>query len=428
MSQESSDRRLLDRGARHPRMVPPMLTDRRISGRSDLLAVGVATTAVVAAVWQALASEWIDRAGGCGFDGSQYCLMATGDEAQLPFARRVLLPALVRALTLGDVLHRFLVVNVLAVMACVVLAYAVTRRMAVWDSRAPAVIVASLTLLNPWTWHIVMAYPALTDEMALALGLGWLLAVVSRNPWISVPLAAAAVLTRESWAPVLLVGILYAAFTRRLSPMIAAASTVAVGVATVYCFTRPGLAYAMDTGPLDTVRFWVSSNFLHPEGFVRFAAMALSGLGTVCLAGIVVGRPTLATFERRLALLMAVGMAGLAAVGGGDTDRLLLTPFVLVAAIVVPLLLGRMGVGATALLIAGTIVMWRPWSTPAGDDASFISYFAVRAIPRPDLLDWVTFEVVVVLVTGALLGAMYAYRKSLTPVSAREASTESRAV
>lgn len=393
-------------------MAPAEILTRRTCLFAGLVVLG----AILAAAWQAVTSERIASAGGCGFDGEQYCLMAEGKQPpfQVPYARRVLVPSIVRALHVGGVLDRFLLVDVLAVFASAVLAYVLTRRLHPALTAAPAVTVAGLTVLNPWTWHIAMTAPALTDQVALALGLAWMIAILSPAAWTSGLFAALAVLAREAWAPAMGLGIVYAAVARRISPLVAGSCLTLLGLATAYGMTRPDAAYGTGMGASATVKYWLSQNFLHLDGFGRFASMVLAGLGLVCVAGFLVWRSALLTVERRLVLLVAAALAALAVVGGGDTDRLLLVPFVFIAAVVVPLLFSERGLTATALLVVGTVALWRPWVTPSGMTRPWLDYFAVRAMGHEALVHRLIFEAVVVLVVA--VGVVVSVRRGQPPM------------
>src|SRR5205807_7111522 len=67
---------------------------------------------------------------------------------------------------------------------------------------AGALLAGALVLLSPFAIRTAIFNPVNTDQLALALGLAWLVLATSPSPsrrWWAVPAAAAAVLTREAW-------------------------------------------------------------------------------------------------------------------------------------------------------------------------------------------------------------------------------------
>ena len=388
------------------RAAPPP-TRRRVAGDPwRYLGVLVLATAISAAAFQAITSRYILRAAGCGFDGAQYCAMAQGRAGMRPYNRRPLLPWLVRAGHIGPVLHRFLVIDLCSIVAILVLGYLLTRRLG--GSRGQGLVVGSLVLLDPWTLHISLSYPALTDELSLALGLAWLLvALEDRSRWWSLPLAAATVLAREQWAVPLLVAVVVLALFARSRPVWAWAVVTAtvVVITTVVDFLQPysaGPAF----GIVSTVRNWLSNNFGSTHGLVLFAWFLIAGFGLVPLLLPRAARRVCR--ERDPAVVLGAGLSQLvlATVGGGDTNRLLLPAFVLCCGVAFShLRASRADALVAGVACVGTMLMFRPWSVIQPDVPDFVAGWSQRYAPwsavRPQITQSLTLVALPFLVVVA---------------------------
>jgi hypothetical protein len=368
-----------------------------------MLMLGAATGA---AVFQATTSRFILRAGGCGFDGEQYCAMAQGRAAMRPYNRRPLLPWLVRAEHLGTALQRFLITDLIAIVSILALAYVLTRRLG--GSPGQALTVSSLALLNPWTLHITLSYPALTDELSLALGLAWLLVALEDGlRWWSLPLATATVLAREQWAvPLCVAAVVLALLARSARVWVWTMTSIAViAITTGVDFLQPYSA-GPSFGIVSTVHGWLASNFDNLHGFVLFAWFLLVGLGLVPLLLLRTSRGALSRRDTLVVLGTALSQLALSTVGGGDTNRLVLPAFVLLSSVA----LSRLRTSVADLLAAaaactGTVLMFRPWSVIHPDVRDFIAGWSQRYAPWPGVRQQITQDLKLVALPFLVLVA-----------------------
>lgn len=335
--------------------------------------------------WQASTSRYIDVNGHCGFDGYFYCAMAKGHATILPYNHRVLTPWLVHLLEPvgGSILSRFLFIDLLAAALAAGAVAVLIHRFT--DNRGAAVAGGALLLLNPWTWHISLSYPALTDETALALGLWWLVVVLGdRLQPLAVPLAAAAVLARESWLAPIAVVCLLLALDRTRDRRLLVATVIAAGGAGAYAFLRhsaPGAADWTGASFLPTARHWISSNFDGARNIARYVWFLAGGLGFFPLLLWGRFRVLFRDARRRALLAVAAVQILLATVGGGDTNRLLLPAFAVTLVLVIDLVHWRPDLRwAFALVAVATAAIWDPWRVTGPHQQQFIHAWGQRVL------------------------------------------------
>ena len=346
--------------------------------------------------------------------------MASGELASPPYSRRVLTPLVVRALHFGSVLDRFLIVNVVSVAALTGLVFVLTTRLAVCASSDPqrsnaaGVIAASLVVLNPFVWHVIWTYPALTDELSLALGLGWLLVLTGTRTWVSwlsIPLAVLTVLCREAWGPPMLLA-LFACWlllpARRALEATNAAVVLAAGVATLHMPMVPGPL----TDSFATVaRRQLDAHFTTTEGLARFLWMGAAGLGFVVLLGVVMRKAPGTRSLAGVVLALAAGHIVMAVLGGTDTDRILVPA----AALLTALALGavarvRAADPALAVAVLASLAVWQPWHRVSSDPNLWLKTFGVHAIAWEDMRaklsgDALLLCIVVLIAAGLIVRA-----------------------
>jgi hypothetical protein len=336
------------------------------------LAQVVAVVTVALLAWQAVTAERIARAGGCGFDGEQYCAAARGLRIDAPYSRRPLVPHLVRLLHLGSVLDRFVVVDLVALAVAAVLAGVLVVRLS--GSVDAAVVAGCLLLLQPLTVHAALTYPAATDPVALALLLGWLVLYAFERPWWGLPVAVLACLAREALGPVVLAVVVADVVTSRPRWRLAVATAAAVVTAVAYDYAVPSAGRGLTTAQV--LRTWLRMHFGSVGGGARLAWMVLTGLGLVPL--LLLARNAWRVPRRPLVLLgtAAAVNAVLAVAGGNDTARLLL-PTLAVVIVLAPAYAAREPrvVPVLAVLVAGTVLLWRPWLVSPGETAAFLRYY-----------------------------------------------------
>jgi hypothetical protein len=342
---------------------------------SRRLVVGLVVATAALLCWQALTTGRIEEAEGCGFDGAHYCAVAEGEAVPGPFSRRPLVPWLVRALSAGPVLDRFLAVDVVALGAAAALTALLVSRLAPDAPRARrrglGVVVACVLLLQPLTAHAAFAYPAQTDAVALALALGWLVLLLDRR-WASLPMAVLLCLAREAWGPVVVAVVAVDVLLDRSRWRVAVATVAGAAGAVLVDLTRPTVGDAQSYP--EVVRHWLATHLGSGGGAARLGWMVLTGLGLVPLLLLARRVPR----DRSLALLgtAAAVNAVLAVVGGNDTARLLLPTFAVLLALTGAAVAREPRYDlALGLLVAGTLALWRPWTVPPTETTAFLGYF-----------------------------------------------------
>jgi hypothetical protein len=202
------------------------------------LATGaVLVTSVAVSLFASSRVEWN---GGCGDDGREYCRMAQGLEAQRPWSRRFLLPSTLHVLGVGKghVVEAFLVADILALVFVAAATAVLTWRLACMlgaersRARVAAALSGVVTSLFPFAFHWTLFYPVLVDDLSLAFAVAWFLLTTSSVRglrWAAVVPAGLAVLTRESWLPVVACGVIaQVAVERRRENVALGAATLAV--------------------------------------------------------------------------------------------------------------------------------------------------------------------------------------------------------
>lgn len=389
----------------------------------DRLTVGALVTGVLTAASltrQAATSRWIDTGGNCGFDGVAYCRMAAGELAFPPYSRRPLTPLLVHSLHFGSVLDRFLIVNLLAAAVATVLVFFLTRRLAVGSgmqrANAAAVIAASLVALNPFVWHMAMTYPALTDNLALALGLGWLVVLTGSRPWLSVALAPLTVLCREAWAPPILLALVVCWLVLPALRELWATNAALVIAAGLAALNMPELPGGQTRSFVTVANEQLRDHFTTQQGLSRFLWMSAAGLGFVVLLVVVRRQETRTRSLTAVAVALAGGHIAMAVVGGTDTDRLLVPAFAILTAVALGAVARvRAADPALAVAILASLAVWHPWRIVNPSPAFWLRSFGVHAIPwvemREELNRGVRRLAIVAVIAGILAIVMLVSRR-----------------
>jgi hypothetical protein len=145
---------------------------------------------------------------------------------------------------------------------------------------------------------------------------------------------------------------------------------------------QPSLPGGVDAGFVDTARFWLAHNFGGKQDIARLVWFLGNGLGFMCLMLVRHPRRLFADWRREVLLAIAVTHALFALIGGGDTDRLLLTTGIVLTALAVAQLADReLPVLPFVLLEAASVLMWRPWHSSGPTPAAYVHYWAMRAAP-----------------------------------------------
>lgn len=357
-----------------------------VSCRRDGLArvaAGSAIVAIAALVWHAATGRYLEVNGHCGYDGFWYCRMARGAEAQAPFNRRVLSPFIVRLLHFGSVEARFLLLDFVCTVLTAAFAAVIAARIAHRRRPEVAVITASIVLLFPYLWQISVTDPVLTDSAAAAVGFAWVATMVRNRPgWVAPPLlAAAAVLTRESWAVPIVLACAVLAWSRRDIKWRMLPSVSAALVALVFALSQPALpppANSLSTGFLSVSKHWIEVNFASLGHILLFAWSVLTGLGLMWLILVTKWRWVLGDWRQRTLIAVALGNAVLAVIGGGDTSRLLLDAGIALAAVVAAAVAdGQVPLVPFTVLLAGTVVLWRPWYVTPTSARAYLDFWGL---------------------------------------------------
>lgn len=381
--------------------------------------MALVVVAVAASLFQAVRFEVVLVNGGCGWDGDMYCRMAAGEVVWEPYSRRVLVPRLAGLLApVDDVLTGFKVVGAVALLALVVAACALHRVLA--DGRRDPwawAAVASLVVLNPWTWHVQLTYPALTDVPAAAFAVLWAATVLRTGRWTDLGglfVLAGLALTREHWAVVALIAAGLAVLLRLRSARWALLTTL-MGVACLwYVLSRPT---SREAGPFRAVyEAWFAESTSSPEHAARLAFMVATGLGLVAIVPFLRPR-VLAHRPTAWVCLLALVNVAVSLFAGGDTDRILMPSGVLLVcagAAVIPRE-PRLRVSWSLLALA-TVATWHPFSTTGPQPEDWLSFFGLRAIDLDQVMSRVTGDASAVLcpVLAALVAAWLPWRDAAT--------------
>src|SRR5919108_6182897 len=180
--------------------------------RLQLAAIAAASLAIASAAYVVALGQHVGWNHGCGDDGLEYCSMVLGIPVIDPYSRRLLAPWLIHLLTtdLAQLPTAFFLVNLAGLLVMAAGAAVLTHRLALRlqarraRARWAALLAGSLVILSPMGFAFLSYYPVLVDDIAGAFAIGWLLCFLSRRWfWLSLPLAALAVLTREPWLSVM---------------------------------------------------------------------------------------------------------------------------------------------------------------------------------------------------------------------------------
>ncbi|HLM06470.1 MAG TPA: hypothetical protein VK402_14925 [Blastococcus sp.] len=401
--------------------------ERPRSALRDLTAPAIwalGLVSVLSLLVQVVRAQLIEVAGGCGWDGGQYCLMAEGQpEVIAPFNRRVLVPWLVHLLAPDRSVDGFRIVNAVALLGAAVALVWLGRRLGLTHPLHLTALVA-LFLLNPWTVRLYLSYPVLTDPTSLALLLVWCALVLTARPWapaLGVVVLVVLVLTREQWA---LVGV-PAAWLAVLLGLRRAwwglATTAVAAAAAFYAVTRPRTRAARGLGALLDY-FWqdVSTS---PTHAARFVFMVVSGLGLVAL--VVLARLHTVAADRRLLWItsVAAGTFGITVLGGSDVDRILVPVGVLLTVVATVLVSrdDRLAVPWVFLVVA-TVLLWHPFHTVPGDPAGWLEFYGLRLQPIDAVAERLRSDAALVLlpVLCAVAYGIRTLREPPSPAGPRE--------
>lgn len=404
-----------------------------------MTAVAVASVAL-----NEIASGMIPRAGGCGFDGAQYCAMALGHLAAGPFNDRILLPMLVRLthpLTAAVVVSRFAILDVVSFLAVMAGVAVMTMRVAGVLGATPgrrlsaALLAVALIAAAPMAFHLVRYYPVLTDPGAIAIGTWWIVLLTSRNPrlqLLSVPLAALAILGREAWAPAVLVspGVVLAFRRSGVASAVWVLTAVAGALATWIVLHQPDNG---TTQPLlALIRYDMHLDFGSGMwGLSRFAWMTAFGLGFVPLLILRrarrSGRAVLAGRDPEAKALIAALVTAtccLAVVGGlsgWDLQRefFALAPFLFPLAAAVAASYPELDI-EVALLCAASLLMWRPFQVVPSTTTALFAYFfpeyyGTAAQPEPHLFPVIASQDALLVAAPLALWVCVALYRAIRP-------------
>ena len=374
------------------------------------VAITLVVVAVAATLWQIFVSDLIEVADGCGWDGAVYCDMARNSVVMEPYSRRVLLPGVVSAFSGDDPVTGFRVVNALACAALVAAAVWLYVRLSEGSAESWACAsVAALVILNPWTVHLYLTYPVLTDFASAALITAWAATVLRGGRWDTLAgfaLLVALTLTREQWSLVA-IGAAWLAVLLGLRRGRWALGVTLVGSAGLaFTFTR---TTSQPAGPLRAVyEFWLSESLTSSEHLARLSFMVAGGLGIVSL--LLVMRPQLVLRSRPVLWVCLVALANtiISVFAGGDTDRILMPSGILLLCAATACATRDVFLRpAWCLLALATVVTWHPFVTAGPDAASWLSFYGLRVTPLATVMDRVTSDAAVAgpLILAAVLSA-----------------------
>jgi hypothetical protein len=391
------------------------------------LATGaVLVTSVAVSLFASSRVEWN---GGCGDDGREYCRMAQGLEAQRPWSRRFLLPSTLHVLGVGKghVVEAFLVADILALVFVAAATAVLTWRLACMlgaersRARAAAALSGVVTSLFPFAFHWTLFYPVLVDDLSLAFAVGWLLLTTSNVRGLrlaAVIPAGLAVLTRESWLPVLACGVIaqVAVERRRENVELGAATLAVIAACGAWAFSRKGFPNPSTEHVLPYaeahLRRWFGSFY----GFKELTWLVLFSLGllpllllrklsvirTLWRAG---PRPRLLV-SQLAAVTVAIVFVSIAL--GSDVHRYLFAAAPFLTALIM---------GAVArypsldleltFCLAASLAVWSPFARLDGSRARYLEFFSPQYIGQaperlrsdlrtaaPALLAWLILVVV----------------------------------
>jgi hypothetical protein len=334
---------------------------------------------------------------GCGDDGLEYCSMVLGIPVIDPYSRRLLAPWLVRLLTtdLDQLPAAFFLMNLVGLVVVALGAGLLTHRLAVLlrarqaRARWAGLLAASLLILSPMGFAFVSYYPVLVDDVAAALAIAWLLCFFSRRWfWLSLPLAAAAVLTREPWLSVIAAIAVSRlplqrdrlTFWRTGATLLAVAMATGLGLAVSGMNGRPNLEIGQPFA-----RYGVASNLLHyvvfPQHYLWMGFFVCGLLPLLLLHWRAYRR--LIQANREAALLVYPILAGLLVqalqelVAGYDVHRFLFGVLPMVVALVLGLAARKPRLdGELILLLIASLILWRPFQVVAGTHDAYLRYYS----------------------------------------------------
>jgi hypothetical protein len=374
--------------------------------------VGVLVLAAAGVVQQLATAERFAWAAGCGNDGAWYCRMAAGQLATEPFNRRILLPWIVRHLGLSGA-EGFAVVNAFVLTACLA-AFAYLSVMDLTPGKGRivglgAALAGLVFLSNRNTIHMYLAGPVLTDFLGilfLFLGCVALIKMSRDSRWwlLAAGVAFGGSLTRENLGAIIVAATVFAAVTRTVRwPTILPVFGAGL-VGTLIAFSQPTLTTVHESLP-HVIAGWISADFLHPLGLVRFGVMTLLGIGPLALLCLARPREIWRDGACRLMAGTAIIFTAVSIFAGGDTDRILLPAGLLLAACALRLLVSGVVRPAPMLLLVAAAWIWQlPFVVVAGDQASVLAFWGMRVTSMSNVL---MFGVAPILVSVPLLVAAF---------------------
>lgn len=340
-----------------------------------LVAPVALAAAAATAAWEAAKVHQIHLAAHCGFDGASWCAMAEGGRGDAPYQRRFLLPLVVRAMHFGNVVTRFLAVDLLACAAIAICTSILTRRFAGIlgapkdRARAVSIISGALTVFAVYPLRFTLMVPVNTDVAGAALVLAWLVIVTTPNikcAWLSPFVVAAAVMTRDMNGPALLaatlVMLLLSGPDRRRVAAVNALTIAMAAFATTLVPAVPGTSSSVVH-----LLHLTSKSLRSIQGMVVYGWLVLTGVGLVALLALPtlrwVGKPV---FAPAWALILTGGAVGTAI--GGTVDRYLLPPLIVLVALAAAYVASQPRWDLALIVLSGaSIALWRPWLAMSGD-------------------------------------------------------------
>lgn len=350
------------------------------------IALTLAALAVSASIWQTARSRPVTVGDGCGWDGVVYCAMTRGEVVMEPYSRRVLLPWVAGLVPVSSPVTAFQIINAFAIAGLVAAALWLLHTLIGREAelRGFAMLAAvSLVLLNPWTFHLYLTYPVLTDSVSAALALAWCAAALRRTRLADAGGAVVLVgmsLTREHWSLVAIAAS-WIAVVLGLRAWRWALGTSVIGLmAMMFAFGQP-TNYA--AGPLQTVVLhWINESLSSPSHLARFLFMVVAGIGFTALAPLLRARAVWSERPLLWVCVVALGNTAGSAFAGGDTDRILMPSGLLLMIVSIALVLRNMGLVAPwGLWVIGTIAIWHPFASAGPDGASWLAFYGLRVEP-----------------------------------------------
>ncbi len=379
---------------------------------------GLALATAAALVVMLFRQRAITALGGCGTgDGLNYCAVANGRTAKWPFSHRPLVPLVARLIHLVSHLsvpHSFLVVAlagfVLAAVTTAALGGILAERAGLDRRRTRWVAIAASAAwaVSPFGLRFALLSPVLTDGLATALLVSWLVVAIrppsGRYALVAAPLLAfLATLARETSAATIVLTCVVAFACHVVPVRTAIASGGAALLAFVFDVTRPArpnARYVHDAWH-SSLSYWSR----HPGATTHALLM---GVGVALIALL---PTTIIRLRRRMdepevlaPLLTAMVVPILLSAGGLDLPRLSSPAAPIGSAVLAVYAVGIGGRTRTLVLLAiGTAFLfeWRIFGVIARTQKGYTGYFLGRRSFGAVSLTLVAALVVALLVIDA---------------------------